>query len=119
MGRPGGQQLDWSTELARDIQQRGYVAIGWPEMGDLSELQSTRDDFKRRFLEAHPDTPSPSSLGQQAGILFRFVHVLRTGEMIVSGTPGEDRSELGKWSVTTNMSIQREEIISIEEGSIG
>jgi predicted Mrr-cat superfamily restriction endonuclease len=96
MGRPGGQPLDWTTELTRKLQQKGYVAIGWPFMGDLSKLPADRAAFKEHFLETCGWSPSSLSLGQQVGILYRFVHVVGAGELIVSPTPGGGPVRIGK-----------------------
>lgn len=32
------------------------IAIGWPEMGDLTLLKQNREDFKDKLKKAYPDT---------------------------------------------------------------
>lgn len=57
------------------------VRIGWDEVGDLSKIQPTRDAFKEALSAAISD--STSSIAAWAGTLFRFIHVLKVGDIIV------------------------------------
>lgn len=95
MGRPGGKPDDRSIALTRRLQREGYVALGWPCMGDLGALPSNRGAFKTQFLEACFEPPTTRSLAQQAGMLFRFAHVLGVGDLIVSHTPGGGPVNIG------------------------
>ncbi len=60
----------------------GAVRIGWDEMGDLSQLEATRDAFKAAVAERMPqidDVRIPS----QAGTIYRFVHAIKVGDIVV------------------------------------
>lgn len=57
------------------------VRVGWDAIGDLSELQPTRDAFKEALSAAIPE--QSSSIAAWAGTLFWFVHVLKEGDIIV------------------------------------
>lgn len=59
----------------------GAVRIGWDEIGDLSKIQPTREAFKEALSEAMSN--SGASLAAWAGTLFRFIHVLKVGDIIV------------------------------------
>ncbi|MCT1862700.1 MULTISPECIES: AAA family ATPase [Dietzia] len=59
----------------------GAVRIGWDEVGDLRKIQPTRDAFKEALSAANSD--SSSSIAAWAGTLFRFIHVLKVGDVIV------------------------------------
>lgn len=96
MGRPGGHPHDESRELTRRLQREEYIALGWPCMGDLSTLPPDRDAFKERFLVTCFEPPTARSLAQQVGNLFRFVHVLRVGDLVVSPTPGGGPINIGR-----------------------
>ena len=58
------------------------IAIGWPEMGDLSRLNNSRDAFKAAYAEAYPDA-KPGSIPTCAGMLYRFVNEVQIGDYIV------------------------------------
>lgn len=87
MGRPGREVQGNLLERAESLQQRGYVAIGWPDIGDLGELPAERGAFRERFLASYGESASASASGAAAGMLFRFVHVLHIGDIIVSPSP--------------------------------
>jgi restriction system protein len=43
-----------NNELADLVEEKHAVAIGWPEMGDVSDLES-REQFKGRYRESYLD----------------------------------------------------------------
>lgn len=87
MGRPGGEVRGDSLEGTENLQRRGYVAIGWPDIGDLSDLPEDRAAYRERFRESYGESASASAIGASVGMLFRFVHVLHLGDVIVSPSP--------------------------------
>ncbi len=56
--------------LAGEVEERGAIAIGWKDMGNMATLQ-TRAQFKSRFQEAYPGE-SPGRIPNKAGQVFRF-----------------------------------------------
>lgn len=60
----------------------GFVAIGWPEMGDLSALAPNRDAFKQRFRACYPNE-RPGAVPVKAGVLFRFAVEMAEGDIVV------------------------------------
>jgi hypothetical protein len=58
------------------------VRIGWDEMGDLSELEATRDAFKAATAERMPQIDE-ASIPNQAGTVYRFVHAMKVGDIVV------------------------------------
>lgn len=58
------------------------VALGWDQMGDLSKIKPTRDGFKERLQAAYPDK-KPGYYPMATGQLFRFVHEMKEGDLIV------------------------------------
>lgn len=87
MGRAGRDVHGDSLEHAENLQRQGYVALGWPDIGDLSELPEDRAAFRDRFRESYGESASASVEGASVGVLFRFVHVLHLGDIIVSPSP--------------------------------
>lgn len=57
------------------------VLIGWSRLGPLSN-SITRDEIKRRITEVYGEQ-DPFSLGQQASMLFRFIHDVSVGDLVV------------------------------------
>ncbi len=55
--------------------------MGWTELGPLS-ASLTRDELKNRIQETYKETRS-ASLAQQAGVLYRFLHEVELGDLIV------------------------------------
>jgi len=58
------------------------VRIGWDEMGDLSELEATRDAFKAAVAERMPQIEE-ARIPNQAGTVYRFVHAMKVGDIVV------------------------------------
>lgn len=65
-------------QLALD---EGVSVIGWSDMGRI-ELDETREDLKRRISETW-DEHRPASLGSQASSIYRFVHEVQVGDLVV------------------------------------
>lgn len=62
--------------------KKGCVAIGWSEMGDLSTLKPDREAFKAKVAETYPNA-KPGAIPTNGGQLFRFVHEMKRGDLIV------------------------------------
>ena len=66
----------WGFHNTRDeigILEGNYIAIGWKEMGDLSQLDSTRDAYYEKYSVIYPDAKKGSIL-QSASQIFRFIN---------------------------------------------
>lgn len=62
--------------------KKNYVALGWSQMGDLGMLPADREAFKKKVAETYPDS-KPGAIPDNAGQLFRFVHEMKPGDLIV------------------------------------
>jgi restriction system protein len=62
--------------------KKGFIAIGWPRVGDLRHLKTDREDFKAKLVASYPDG-KPGSIPLNAGQLFRFVHEMKVGDVVV------------------------------------
>jgi restriction system protein len=60
----------------------GYIAIGWHELGDVSKIKATRQAFKEAYLAAIPGS-KPGTIPVSAGQIFRFVHEMQIGDIVV------------------------------------
>jgi len=75
-----GIHMDWSLEL--EPVEKGFIAIGWDKLGDLSKLQPSREAFKAALSSAYPDKKA-GAIPVDAGILYRFVHEMSKGDLVV------------------------------------
>lgn len=70
------------NELIDQFTSHDWVAIGWREMGDLSDLD-TREDIKERYAEAY-ENASKSKRAVNSGQLHRFTNVIDEGDLVVT-----------------------------------
>lgn len=59
------------------------IAIGWAEMGDLSQYKATREAFKEGFIKAYPHNTKPGAIRASSGQPFRFVHEMKVEDIIL------------------------------------
>lgn len=62
--------------------RRKVIAIGWPDMGDLSQW-GDREAYKTAFAENYPGE-KPGAIPTKAGQLYRFVHEMQLGDLVVA-----------------------------------
>ena len=73
----GIHTMDDNLFLHQDV-----IAIGWREMGDLSQIPADRDAFKEKYLEAYPDSKK-GSITNGVGMLYRFTYEVEIGDYVV------------------------------------
>jgi predicted Mrr-cat superfamily restriction endonuclease len=66
-----------------DLVGDGFVAVGWEELGDLSELSLDRDALKSLVAKTFPDA-KPGAIPVWAGVLWRFMNEMMEGDYVVS-----------------------------------
>jgi len=71
------------------------VALGWSKLGDLSKLPADREAFKHAVAVAYPDK-KPGALPNNAGQLFRFVHEMKDGDVIIYPSKVDRQVHLGR-----------------------
>jgi restriction system protein len=69
-----------------DAFARGFVAVGWQELGDLT-YASTREAIRVRYSKAYP-TDKPGKAAGAVAMLFKFRSAMQRGENVVSYDPG-------------------------------
>lgn len=74
-------RADWGTYTAA-FRQGGYVAIGWNELGDLSQVAG-REGLYPLYRAAFPDD-SPIVTGQQVGQIARLRFEMQPGDIIIT-----------------------------------
>lgn len=79
------QRRVWAVHMVRlglDPVERGYVGIGWMQLGDLAAIPPTRAAYKAAHVAAIPDAKAGAA-PLEAGMLFRFVHEMELGDVLV------------------------------------
>src|SRR4051812_36001279 len=89
----------WGIRDGRDgeasaIFERGYVAVGWL-VGDLAELSASREAFKQRLAKDYPQF-DPRTISANAGVLYRFVHGMNVGDVVVYRPKRKVVAKLGR-----------------------
>jgi restriction system protein len=79
---------------ARPIEQ-GYVAIGWHQMGDLSQY-ADRDALKHALAQRYPDKKA-GSRPVDAGTLYRFTRDVREGDIVVYPSKHDRMVNIGRF----------------------
>ena len=60
----------------------GIIAIGWDEMGDLSQIPASREAFSNKYSEIHPEA-TKNSVANRVGVLYKFAHEMKVGDYVV------------------------------------
>jgi restriction system protein len=76
--------------------EHGYVALGWPNLGDLGQLPPNREAFRHAVADAYGPSASTQTIATVTGILYRFVHVMRIGDIVVSPAPLTHQVRIGR-----------------------
>lgn len=74
---------------------KNCVAIGWAEMGDLSLIKPDREAFKAKFAQCYPQAKR-GAIPTKAGQLFRFVHEMQVGDMVVYPSKFDRHVHIGR-----------------------
>lgn len=76
----------WGVHMPRKLERRpiddGFIAIGWAEIGDLSKSAKTREAFRDAVSRTYPEH-KPGAVPVSAGTLFKFVHELQKGDVVI------------------------------------
>lgn len=72
-----------------------YIAIGWPRMGDLAKLAADREAFKAKLADVYPEAKK-GAVPVQGGVLFRFIHELEPGDIVIYPSKADRMVNLGE-----------------------
>lgn len=73
----------------------GCIAIGWHELGDVSTIPPTRQAFKDAYAAAFPNC-RPGTIPVSAGQVFRFVHEMQIGDIVVFPSRDDRMIHIGR-----------------------
>ncbi|MCL6559960.1 MAG: restriction endonuclease [Firmicutes bacterium] len=75
--------------------KKNYIGIGWDKLGDLSKLKPDREAFKAKVAECYPDK-KPGAIPNNAGQLYRFVHEMKDGDIVVYPSKSDREVHIGQ-----------------------
>jgi restriction system protein len=75
--------------------KKELIGLGWPEMGDLTQLKPDRESFKAKMILAYPNS-KPGAVPVNAGQLFRFVYELKVGDIVIYPSKIDSLVHIGK-----------------------
>lgn len=75
------------------------IAIGWNKVGDFKKIPADRESFKGSLIKAYPDTKK-GAVPTSAGMLFRFVHEIQIGDIVIYPSKRDKLIHIGK--ITAN-----------------
>ena len=64
---------------------RGFIAIGWHELGDLSSISSI-DELRELYQRTYPDE-NPNRVGSAVGVIYKFRCELEVEDKVVTYNP--------------------------------
>ncbi len=93
--RVGTTTTDGKHSYWPEMYQNGYVSVGWPDLGDLSQMDGlshleAKEQIKRLLAEKYPNTPQ--SIGRQANQVIMFYKRIKPNDVVVAA---EGRQVLG------------------------
>ncbi len=75
--------------------KHNVVALGWNKSGDLSTLPVDREAFKAHVAQVYPEK-KPGAVPVVAGQLFRFVHEMQVGDLVIYPSKHDHLIHIGK-----------------------
>jgi restriction system protein len=90
-GIHGGRTGDADTLFLK----KNCIAIGWQAVGDLGKLAADREAFKAKVAETYPEK-KPGAIPVNAGQLFRFVHEMKVGDIVVYPSKRDRQVHIGR-----------------------
>jgi len=81
---------------ARDLfLKRRRIGIGWAAVGDLSQVPAHLEQFKKLIVKHQSDT-KPGAVPVEASQLFRFVHGMQVGDLVVYPSKQDRQIHIGE-----------------------
>ena len=102
-GIHGGKTGDANALFLKE----GWLGLGWAKVGDLSKLPNDRVAFRKPIEDAYPDK-KPGAIPNNAGQLFRFIHEMSDGDLVVYPSKSDRRVYVGKVAGAYEYSPKRE-----------
>ena len=74
--------------------KQGKIAIGWREIGDLTQIGDSREAVKERLVSVYPDTKK-GAVPVATGMLYRFCFEVRIGDYVIFPSKADRMINIG------------------------
>lgn len=71
------------------------IALGWAEMGNLSQIPADREAFRSKYQASYP-LAKPGSIATAAGIPFRFLYEMKVGDLVAYPSKMDKQIHIGR-----------------------
>ena len=75
--------------------KENVIAIGWHEMGDISDIQNDREKLKQRFPLVYPNK-KPGAAPTACGQIYRFINDVQIGDYVIFPSKSDRKVNIGK-----------------------
>lgn len=75
--------------------KKGFVALGWDKVGDMNKYGADREAIKAAITKHYPNK-KPGAIPVDAGQLYRFVHELAVGDVVIYPSKFDRQIHLGR-----------------------
>ncbi|ANE03100.1 restriction endonuclease [Corynebacterium crudilactis] len=72
-----------NDRLSHELISEGFISIGWDDVSSLASIPNDREAIKRILSVADPES-KPRSISSQAGVIYRFAHVIAAQDIVVA-----------------------------------
>lgn len=73
---------------------KSVIAIGWGKMGDISNLGSDREAYKKKYAETYPEAKK-GNIASGAGMVYRFCNEVQIGDYVVFPSKSNRQINIG------------------------
>ncbi|MFK5978043.1 MAG: restriction endonuclease [Rhizobiaceae bacterium] len=89
----------WGVHMGRQVGSdpidKGYVAIGWHQVGDISKIPMDREAYKTEITKCIPSIKK-GAIPVVAGVLFRFSHLMEKGDYVIYPSKHDRMVNIGR-----------------------
>lgn len=71
------------------------IAIGWHEMGDISDIQNNRELLKKKYPSIYPEK-KPGAAPTDCGQIYRFINEVQLGDYVVFPSKSDRKINIGQ-----------------------
>lgn len=75
--------------------QKNRIALGWHEVGNLSEIAPEREAFKKKIANVYP-AMTPGARINSASQLYRFMHEMKAGDLVCYPSKADRHIHIGR-----------------------
>lgn len=97
----GSEKTVWGIHAGKTgdahslFMEHNVVALGWSDIADLSRIKPDRETFKEVVSRAYPNKKA-GAIPNTAGQLYRFVHEMQTGHLVVYASKEDRQVHIGR-----------------------